>query len=476
MRLIRLLSLNLVMLAALPAAGPTAAQGMTLEPISFRAADGTVVAAERGSFAVPESRRNPHSRQIRVSFVRFRSTNPRPGPPIVYLAGGPGGTGSDAAAGPRFPIFMALRAIGDVIAFDQRGTGRDSGLPPCSAAQSPDLALPMTRTNFIAYYRAAYQQCAAFWRGRGIAIEGYNTLESAADIEELRRRLGVRRIHLWAISYGTHLALATTRAYPRSIDRVALASVEGLDQTVKLPARIDAALERLARATPGGPELLERMRRVHRRLDTQPVRISHQLENGSTLQFTLTAFPVRLMAASMVTDPSSYPRLAQLYAALDAGAYQALAPAIYDAFWRRRLTLHAMPVMMDLASGISRERVAVVESQRPHALFDDALNFPLPAAFGTVSGIDLGPAFRRPLRARHHTLMLSGSLDVRTPMEEQVEATAGMRNLTRIVVENAGHNLYETHPAIVRLLVDFFSGRAIPVAPLRLPAPSLTGN
>jgi pimeloyl-ACP methyl ester carboxylesterase len=58
---------------------------------------------------------------IELAFVRFKSTAKNPGPPIVYLAGGSGGSGIGAARGSRFPLFMALREIADVIAFDQSG-------------------------------------------------------------------------------------------------------------------------------------------------------------------------------------------------------------------------------------------------------------------------------------------------------------------------------------------------------------------
>ena len=64
-----------------------------------------------GTFEVPENRSDPNSRKIKIGFVRFKSTSATPGDPIVYLAGGPGGTGVGTAQGPRFPLFMALREV-----------------------------------------------------------------------------------------------------------------------------------------------------------------------------------------------------------------------------------------------------------------------------------------------------------------------------------------------------------------------------
>ena len=69
------------------------------------------IPAEIGSFEVKENRKNKNSRTIKLSFVRFKSTSEKAGSPIVYLAGGPGGSGINAAGGPRHDLFMALREL-----------------------------------------------------------------------------------------------------------------------------------------------------------------------------------------------------------------------------------------------------------------------------------------------------------------------------------------------------------------------------
>src|SRR5690606_25292645 len=102
------------------------AQPASEKAIEFHSAAGETVAAFRGSLLVPENRSNPDSRLITLAYVRFPSTSPEPGAPIVYLAGGPGGSGIGTAAGSRFPLFVALREVADVIAFDQRGTGQST--------------------------------------------------------------------------------------------------------------------------------------------------------------------------------------------------------------------------------------------------------------------------------------------------------------------------------------------------------------
>ena len=74
-----------------------------------------------GSMQVPENWSEPTGRQIEISYVVLKSTNPNPKPdPILYLEGGPGGSalmGIDAYAG---EIFDDMREDRDIILFDQR--------------------------------------------------------------------------------------------------------------------------------------------------------------------------------------------------------------------------------------------------------------------------------------------------------------------------------------------------------------------
>ncbi|MDX1578897.1 MAG: alpha/beta hydrolase, partial [Gemmatimonadota bacterium] len=128
--------------------------------------------AERGEIWVPENREDPESRSISLAYVRFPSTNPDPGSPIVYLAGGPGGSGIATARGGRFPLFMALREIGDVVAFDQRGTGDSNHIPRCLTEHRLPLDRAPTLETAVALYRAAAEECAAFWRSEGVDLAG----------------------------------------------------------------------------------------------------------------------------------------------------------------------------------------------------------------------------------------------------------------------------------------------------------------
>ncbi len=451
-----------------------AAPRLHLEPDTFQLKDGSRLSVQRGRLYVPEDRSDPKSRLIDIGFVRFPSTNPNPGAPIVYLAGGPGGSGIAAARGARQPIFLALRQVADVIALDQRGTGVSNHIPPCTATRRLDPAIGLNEAALTTYHRETLQNCQQQWRSAGVAVAGYTTVQNADDLEDLRRALGAQKLNLWGISYGTHLAMATMRRHPTSIGRVALASVEGMDQTVKLPAAVDAAFARIG--TVAGVPLTSLMRRVHEQFDANPQQFTARAADGKTVTFLADSFPLRMMAGVLGKNPENVPDLLSAYAALAAGQSAALAPMVYDHFYGRPLTMSGMPELMDVASGVTDARLAAVQSQAPGSLLGFAINFPMPQLRRALSGLDLGDRYRREVRARHPVLLLSGDLDVRTPLEEQTVATAGLRNLRQILVRNGGHDLFEAHPAVPGLLVDFFAGRQVASRVLSLPPPTVPAN
>ena len=464
------LALSAQALAQAPASTTSPTQA---GPLRFKSRKGQETDAERGFFEVPEDRRDPGSRKIRLGYVRFASTSATPGPPIVYLAGGPGGEGTGAATGPRFPIFMALREVADVIAFDQRGTGLSRSIPARPASTRPPPVF--TEDGLTSYFRAEFQSAWADWTKAGVAMTGYNTEQNADDIDDLRRHLGAEKIDLWGISYGSHLALSVLKRHGDRINRVALASLEGQDQTVKRPARIDALLRRvddLLAADPAAraavPDLPALMRRVHARLEAQPALTKVTLK-GAPGEIRMGGFGVQMIAGGLIANPNTLSMLPGLYLALDAGRTDVLAPFLGDV--ADLLSVTGMPEATDLASGISPARLALIQREAKTAVLGDSLNFPVPQLLGAVPGIDLGEGFRAPLRIDHPALLVAGTLDGRTPMSEQDEVAAQFQRKSRVIVENAGHNVFEAHPDVQGLLVRFFRGEAVADTRLSLPPP-----
>ena len=109
------------------------------------------------------------------------------------------------------PLVPSLLDSYRVVGFDQRGTG-GSGLLRCPALER-DPRLRSVRAG------------AACAERLGEKRRLYTTPDSVADLEAIRAELGVERLTLFGISYGTELALAYARAHPDHVDRLILDSV-----------------------------------------------------------------------------------------------------------------------------------------------------------------------------------------------------------------------------------------------------------
>jgi pimeloyl-ACP methyl ester carboxylesterase len=368
-----------------------------------------------------------------------------------------------------------LREVGDVIAFDQRGTGASSHIPPRARPSGPPP--PFTREGLTTYIRAEFQRAWADWTAAGIAMRGYNTVDSADDLEDLRRHLGAEKIHLWGISYGSHLALAALKRHGDRIGKVALASLEGLDQTVKRPARIDGYFEQVDRllASDRGaramvPDLPGLMRRVHARMEADPLALPAPLAQGAPpSMLRIGGFFLQMLAGGLIKNPDTLIHLPALYRALEAGKMEALAPLL--PFAAGALGIGGMPEAMDLASGISPGKLAMVTREAKNAVTGDALNFPMPHLLGAVPGVDLGNNFRASFMIANPALLIHGSLDGRTPLAEQAEVAAQFRDRRTLLVENAGHDVLEAHPGVQETLLRFFKGEPIGDGKLTLPPP-----
>ncbi len=461
--------------AAARAATPEAAASTFV----FKSAAGQTTAAIRGSLQVPENRADPASRMLTLRYVRFPATTHTPGAPIIYLAGGPGGSGIEAAKHERFPLFMAMRQFGDVIALDQRGTGASDDTPVCTPANAPSDTQALTDQAFAAAYRAAALECAAFWKATGVDLRGYNTNESVRDLDALRRQLGASKVTLWGISYGSHLALAALKMMDDRLDRVIIASAEGLDQTVKLPARTDAYFDRLQAVVDGNPEarstypdIKALIARVHRKLQAKPAMLHLKDANGKATDLLLQRRTLQMAQGGAIADPQGALMMLAIYQAADNDDYQPIADLMQKyAAPGEPLTLRAMPLAMDVASGIGEQRLALVEQQARRALLGDTLNFPMPQLQGTFPQLDLGDAFREPPVSHVPTLLLSGSLDGRTYPDGHREATAGLDHLQAITVVNAGHNLFMTTPAVAAAIERFMRGEPVQSARIVAPLP-----
>ena len=178
-----------------------------------------------GYLEVLEIRNDPNRRtvQIPIYYFKSRSENPQPDP-IIYTVGGPGSTTMPSAKYMNYYKYLDDR---DFILVEQRGNYYAEphlDCPEWSKALNT-INLPDFDSNKSdSLLEEAAIRCRDRLTKKGVDLNGYNTNEIAADINDLARVLGIKEYNLLTISYSTKIAQVLIRDYPERIRSVVMDS------------------------------------------------------------------------------------------------------------------------------------------------------------------------------------------------------------------------------------------------------------
>ena len=472
-----LASLLPLTLATSALAAPPPLDSLHLETRMFRTSSGNVVHGEEGWLGVPERRGAAGTRTIPLRFVRLRSTASPGGTPLFYLAGGPGDTGTGLARDPDLlERWTTLLEAGDIVLIDQRGT-RDPLLRWSWDGPLPVAAFTSADSARVHALRVAERASAAI-SARGVDLAGYNSVESAEDLEDLRLALRLPRISLLGFSYGTHLACAYLRAHGGAVANAVFVGTEGPSHTFKLPSGADTHWSRialLAKADPAVsreiPDLTALLDRVLARLSRQPMVI--HLEHPQTHESIPVAVgPIGLLfiLRADLGDASDIPVFPRLLWSIDRGD-----TSVLRWFVAKRagglLGARGMSSATDAASYASPERIARIATEARSSRFGDVVNYFSIETAPIWCPEPLGEDFRSPLVSPVRSLFVSGTLDWNSPPHQAEELRWGFLHSTHIEVQNAGHEqtLWQNERA-VPLLADFLKGQDVAGRRIDLPA------
>lgn len=443
------------------------AKKFTVKPYVFENSKGEKVDAELGSLKVPENRKTPNGKQIDLAFVRFKKTGTGVGTPTIYLAGGPGGSGIGAARGTRFPLFMAMREFGDVIAFDQRGTGQSTPSLVCKGRFDFPADKAGERSEMIKRVSEHARNCGDQLRSQGIDLSAYNTEESADDIDDLRIALGAKKLNLWGISYGTHLALAVIKRHPSNVERAVMAGVNGLDDRRKLPSDAEETLVAISNTAKSDAELAAIVPDLHSLIrsvlaDLDKGTVTAEIVNSQTKQtekIGISKLDVQFLTAQSLGNARFIRSMPALYYAMSKGDYKETAQMLAG-MKRSGLPGSAMFFSMDCASGGSRERYARIRREEGKTLLGNAFNFLIADSCQSWSVKDLGSEYRKPVISKVPVLFISGTFDGRTPPSRAEDVRKGFRNSSHLIIEGASHDddLFLSTPVIRETILSFMNG------------------
>lgn len=376
---------------------------------------------------------------------------------LLLLTGGPGQPGVSLIPRVVSRLAFALRGY-RLVMFDQRGTG-------ATALRCPALQAAAGSSDLTVVPAVDVAGCA---RKIGPERRYFTTPETVADIEALRTALGVGRLTLDGVSYGSYVAERYALTHPQRVARLVLDSVvpqQGVEPLYLGALQATARVLRSACAQQGCR--WDPAHDVHVVVD--------RYHDGPQL--------LNALVAESVVVPSFTEVLGPLHQAAD-GRPQRLdrflaAIPHYESTPANQLSqgLHEATLCLDLAApwnpaaptgqrakGLERVLHRVAQSLYPfnrataygNGLAQGCLQWPptTPAAVndGDPSG-DLPPV---------PTLLLAGQRDLSTPLAWAREEATKAPDGRLVIVTGAGHSVQtRAHsPAMRSILTHFLAGRA----------------
>jgi pimeloyl-ACP methyl ester carboxylesterase len=391
---------------------------------------------------------------------------------VIALAGGPGQAATPFLTDFRVELDPVLHGR-DLVVFDQRGTGNSNELfcRDIGSHKLPDMGVG---------------RCAS----QIGAIRGFfSTAESVSDLEAVRQAIGVDKIDLYGVSYGTKVALDYAIRYPQHVDRLVLDSV-------LMPGALDAYELSSFAAVP----------RILNQLCAKKACTGITSDPSADLTKLVDTLVQRGVTGKVVNGKGQRRtgrlRRSAILSVLFEGDFDPVLRADFPAAVKAGLAGDAAPMLRLMASvkgsdslsgadsealfaatscedsslgwdpaGSPAQRVAQARQgfdQIPastYAPFDPATVFRFSLAPFCASWPEAGPnppVEENPLPGVP-TLLLSGNNDMRTPQEDAAKLAAQLPKATLVRVPSTGHSVVgsDIFGCATRALRHFFRGEPI---------------
>jgi pimeloyl-ACP methyl ester carboxylesterase len=177
---------------------------------------------------VPLDYRRPSGQKIKLAISRIKHKVPDAQYQGIMLTnpGGPGGSGLTLSA---LGEFVPAHAgdFYDWIGFDPRGVGSSQPAVSCDpnyfGFNRPNY-VPFSQSiekAWLAKTKKYAQDCGA---NNGDILAHVTTIDSAKDMDSIRRALGEKQLNFYGFSYGTYLGQVYSTLYPERVRRMVLDS------------------------------------------------------------------------------------------------------------------------------------------------------------------------------------------------------------------------------------------------------------
>jgi len=416
------------------------------------------IPAECGTLTVPERRDVAGSRLIAIPVIRVRALAARPGLPIFFLNGGPGGTNQRT----RPPAWS--RQNHDFVLVGFRGVDGSERLACPEFEQSLVTSIgDLLSARAIADRRAATGSCARRLQSKGIDLAGYTMHEVVDDVDAAREALGVERLLLYSESYGTRLAQIYAHRHRERVERSVMVGVNPPGRFIWEAAQLDTVLLEYGRLCTQDPAC---------RANTQdlPGAVSRVVHDMPTHwgPFPIHRGVVMLAAFQLLFSHESAPLALDAFIDADRGDASGLAALSLIAGYQ--LTQFDL-VFGDMFAKGSVDFDSVRGSPEAFDPPGSLMGSPMSSVFWTAVTESGGwpivrPADHAPVTPASdvETLLIGGTLDVSTPAGYATrELLPQLSRGHQVIFRNAGHNdLWEFQgTAYAGLVGGFFASGAV---------------
>ena len=412
------------------------------------------VPAKCGALTVLENPSDPQGRTLSLNVAVVPAIKRTAEPdPLFILVGGPG-----QSAVENFPVlFNSLFAVHerrDIVAVDQRGTGKSN---PLRCLDPEDEALD------DAQILAALKECP---NKLDADLRYYGTEIAMQDLDQVRSALGYSSVNLYGVSYGTRAALTYLKMYPERVRSVTLDSA--LDPAFVLyqdaaqdgQSALDFVLSRCEKdkdCASAYPNVRLELDSILRDLDAEPAEISiPHPTTGRPLQLTITK-PFFTNIIFSVLYSSSLVALLP-FSIHQAYAEKNYAPLIAQSHLLNRSIYDGMFHAVTCAEDAPLLSPAQASADDASIFGGRALEF-IEVCKSWTKG-DASPILRAPVSSNVPILILSGEADPITPPRHIERITQSLPNSLHLIFNGMGHGNV-TNDCAAKILDAFIESASI---------------
>ncbi|WP_375475623.1 alpha/beta hydrolase [uncultured Jatrophihabitans sp.] len=176
---------------------------------------------------VPLDYAKPAGPRIGLQLLRIHdSRNTRSDGSLLLNPGGPGASGLEFALSDSVQLSQQVLDHYDLLGFDPRGVGASTPVrcltnsqEDARAAASPDMRTAAGVAQAKAAAKMFAQACLAKY---GSALDDFDTVQTARDLDQIRQAVGDPRLNYFGASYGTELGAQYAHLFPDKINVMVL--------------------------------------------------------------------------------------------------------------------------------------------------------------------------------------------------------------------------------------------------------------